>query len=292
MNYYQFVMEVKKKIEIIVGDALQIDVASTTKNNGNKRIGLSLRDPEVNIAPTIYLEEFYDSYLDSYSLDEIVYYVLALYEDIRFEQDIDIDDMLNFELIKDRIAFKLINFAMNEDLLEHIPHKCFMEFALVFYVILDTDDDQAGTILITDKILEYWGVGLDELYEAANRNMPTLLPMKFKPMKDMMREIPTCPPEVIVEDNPLYVLTNEASYYGAAALMYDGILPYIARQLHESFYILPSSIHEVIIIPESTSPPQEELDQMIENVNKTQIDPEEQLGNFSYYYDARKKILM
>ena len=292
MNYYQFVMEVKKKIEIIVGDALQIDVASTTKNNGNKRIGLSLRDPEVNIAPTIYLEEFYDSYLDSYSLDEIVYYVLALYEDIRFEQDINIDDMLHFELIKDRIAFKLINFAMNEDLLEHVPHKCFMEFALVFYVILDTDGDQAGTILITDKILEYWGVGLDELYEAANRNMPTLLPMKFKPMKDMMREIPTCPPEVIVEDNPLYVLTNAASYYGAAALMYDGILPYIARQLHESFYILPSSIHEVIIIPESTSPPQEELDQMIENVNKTQIDPEEQLGNFSYYYDARKKILM
>ena len=67
MNYYQFVMEVKEKIEIIVGDSLHIEVASTTKNNGNKRIGLSLRDPEINIAPTIYLEEFYQSYLDSYS---------------------------------------------------------------------------------------------------------------------------------------------------------------------------------------------------------------------------------
>ena len=292
MNYYQFVMEVKKKIEIIVGDSLQIEIASTTKNNGNERVGLSLRDPEVNIAPTIYLEEFYQSYLDSYSLDEIVYHLLALYQDVRFEQSINIDDMQHFELIKDKIAFKLINYSMNEELLLHVPHKRFMEFALVFYVILDTDDDQSGTILILDSILEYWGVSLDELYDAANQNMPTLLPMKFKPMKEMMYENPLCPPEAIAEDNPLYVLTNDANFYGAAALMYDGILPYIARQLHESFYILPSSIHEIIIVPESASPPREELDQMIQNVNATQIDPEEQLGSFAYYYDAKKKILM
>ena len=292
MNYYQFVMEVKEKIEIIVGDSLHIEVASTTKNNGSKRIGLSLRDPEVNIAPTIYLEEFYQSYLDSYSLDEIVYYVLSLYQDIRFEKNIDIDDLRHFELIKNKIAFKIINYEMNETLLVHIPHKSFMEFALVFYVILDTDEEQTGTILINDELLDYWGVSLNELYEAANHNMPTLLPMKFKPMSDIMRELPLCPPEIISENSPLFVLTNEANHFGAASLMYDGILPYIADQLHESFYILPSSIHEIIIIPESASPSREELDQMIENVNTTQISPEERLGYFSYYYDARKKVLM
>ncbi len=285
MNYFQFVDIVKEKVQKALGEHLHVEVMSTVKNNSTSRMGLSISDPAINISPTIYLEEFFDSYQNFLTIDEIVSDIVDMYYKVRFEEDLEVDEIQNFSYAKHKIAFKLINTSQNEEMLRNIPHLDYYEFSLVFFMFFDISPGNRGTILITDKLLAMWKTNLFEIYDIAQENMPKLLPHSFLPMQEMICEMLHEKQLEVIDDNPLYVLTNEQRTFGAATLMYEDLLPQIARRLHENFYIIPSSIHELIIIPESRSPRREELNKMIREVNLTQIEPEEMLGEQAYYYD-------
>ncbi len=286
MNYQQFVVELKEKVKNILGDSLKVEIVTTLKNNGAERIGLSITDSAVNISPTIYLEEFYQYYNCMTSLDHIAHEVVSLYHEVQFDHDIDIDHIRDFSLAKHSIGYKLINSFRNEKLLSNIPHKNYLEFSIVFVLFIESEPHSQGTILINDDMLRMWETNIDEIYEIAHRNMPILFPFSFVPMHDMVCELLDDTDSDFLENSPLCILTNEHRMLGASTLLYEDALPYVAEKLKESFFVLPSSIHELIIVPESISPKWEDLDRMIEEVNETQILPEERLGDCAWYYDA------
>lgn len=286
MNYQQFVTEVKEKVKDILGDSLKVEVVTTLKNNGAERIGISIIDSGINISPTIYLEEFYHFHNCTQSLDYIAEEIISIYEEIKFDHNIDINYIKNFSLAKHSIGYKLICQWKNHELLEKIPHKNYLEFAIIFVLYLDSVPNCQGIITITNELLDMWGKDVDDIYEIAHHNMPLLCPFSLVPMHEMVCELLDNSDSHILEDSPLYILTNEKRLHGASTLLYEDALEYAAKKIGESFYVLPSSIHELILVPESVSPNWEDLDKMISEVNDTQIAPEEILGENAWYYDA------
>lgn len=287
MNYQQFVIAIKERVELSLGNGMSIQIHTTLKNNGNERTGLTISDKQINLSPTIYLEEYYKHFENGDSLDDITESILDVYHEVKFEHSWQIHTIMNFDVMKEKIVFKLINASKNETLLQTLPYVPYLDFAIVFYILFDVDEAGTATIPITSELLKLWDTNLDEIHRIAKENTPRILPSNFKPMRVVIEELLGNICEIEVQDDDImFVLTNSLRSFGAACILYDGVLEQIGKDLEESYYILPSSIHEMIIVPESRSPEKDILNEMVKEINETQVDVEEVLSDHVYYYDC------
>ncbi len=293
MNYQQFIAVVKDNVSLSLGKNISLEIHTTLKNNDRERVGLTISDEQVNISPTIYLEEYYKQFQDGIPVDCIVSSIVNLYHQVKFEHVWQVQTLKSFDALRSKVVFKLIHAPRNEKILSTMPHTVYLDFAIVFYVLFDVDETGTATIPITNDLMHFWGTNAKELYRLACENAKELLPASLKPMYVVIEELTGKPLDNDdIDEDIMFVLTNSLRTFGAACLLYDGILEQIAAQLNENFYVLPSSIHEVIIIPESKGPEREDLNDMIQEVNETQIDVEEILSDHVYYYDCNKQCLM
>lgn len=292
MNYQQFVIVVKNKIILALGDGISLQIHTTLKNNGKKRVGLTITDKRVNISPTIYLEEYFQQFEEGVPIENIVENVLEVYHEVKFEHTWQVDTIKDFETMRSKIVYKLIHATKNETLLQSIPYIAYLDFAIVFYILFEVDESGTATIPITHELIHLWGVSLDEIQENAFHNAPILLPASFKPMQVVIEELTgnNYVGEESSEDL-MFVLTNSLRSFGAACILYDGVLDKISKEIKENFYILPSSIHEMIILPESNSPSRTQLDEMVTELNQTQVDEEDFLSDYAYYYNIKTKTI-
>lgn len=292
MNYQEFVTTLKEKVSPILGNDLDIRLHTALKNNGHERVGLTISDKNINLSPTIYLEEYYKHYQEGMSLEDIVESIYDVYHEVKFEHSWQIHTLCDFNITKEKIVYKIIHAPQNQILLESLPFVPYLDFAIVFYILFEVDENGTATIPVTKDLIELWDTSLDEIYQLAKQNTPKLLPAVFKPMRVVIEELlgNTCENEVQADD-VMFVLTNSLRSLGAACLLYDNLLMQIGNFLKENYYILPSSIHEIIIIPESQSPGKAVLNDMILEVNETQVEPEDVLSNHVYYYDCEDKTL-
>ncbi len=292
MEYLNFVSSVKEELHSRLKDSATVTAHTTMKNNGKERIGLTISTSETNIFPTIYLEEFYRQYCSGQTLDDIAEAIIKLYFEVKFEKDWDLERIQNLDLAKSSIVCKLIHFEQNADLLGQIPFIPYLDLAIVFYLLFEDSELGMGSILITKEIQNSWGLCLSELYQIALRNTPALLPAELKPIYAVIQNLLNSPHQNLEsQDSHLYVLTNSARYYGAACILYKNILDDIANILGENFYVLPSSIHETLILPERFSPGKAILDNMIAEINETQLSEEEVLSGHAYFYNRENKKL-
>ena len=269
MDYSDFVEAMREEVEKLIDEEMRVDVHSATKNNGTEREGLVIIRTGINISPTIYLEEFYDQYLDGNEIPDLAQSVLRLYEKIKVEHPFPCENILNYEMIKDRIAYKLINKEWNSELLRQIPYVDYLDLAIVFYLMLDNSEFGNATILLRNEHIQGWHVSAEELFATASENTEKIFPPALDRMTDFM-----------------YVLSNKSRTLGAAAVLYEGIFDKICEVVGERYFVLPSSIHELIIIPEDYGIDREHLEMMVREINETEVDREERLSNRVYYYDG------
>ena len=307
MNYTEFVNAVKEKLTQELNGGVRVNVYTTKKNNATERTGLILETPGVNISPTIYLEEFFELYEKGKQMDWIIEDLVELYEEIRQEKSWDYERMLSFEGGKDRIIFRLINTEKNKELLLDVPHREFLDLSLVFAVLVEADNDGTAVMLIKDLHMRQWKVTKEQLWNVAKENTKRLLPAECFGMNFAVYELlsRSTPGEhdrenllrrtwhiheelELPEKDKMYVLSNKLKNYGAACIAYPYILDMLAGVLKENFYVLPSSVHEVIIVPESSQIRQSELERMVREINETQVPEEEILSNHAYFYYAQE----
>lgn len=294
MNYQQFVTVINTKTNQLLCPEAFAKTHTALKNNGTQRTGLTICQSSTNISPTIYLEEYYRHYQDGMELDEIAESIVRLYREVRFEHDWDVEQIKDFHAVKEKLAFKLINFEKNHDLLQRTPHVPYLDLAIVFFLLLETTEKGAATILITEEMLNYWKITLEELYPVALSNSPKLLRPEFKPMGEVINElmgVEYCTSEQIDESH-MYVLSNQYRHFGAGCILYDRVLEDIANLLNEDFYILPSSIHETIILPASYNLSEQDLSEMVVDINETQVSEEEVLSDHVYYYSREENTIL
>lgn len=293
MIYQQFVTTLNEKMNQLLNPGVVSQIHSALKNNGAKRTGLTISQKGTNISPTIYLEEYYNHYQNGWTLDEITESIIQLYKEVRFEHSWEVRQVQDFKLAQSKVAYKLIHLEKNETLLKELPHIPYLDLAIVFFLLLETTEKGAATILITNDMLNYWDISLEELYQTALKNTPVILHAEFKPMRVVIQELLQEPPSTAdLEDNYMYVLSNHHRHFGAACILYERVLEDIGNQLNEDFYILPSSIHEVIILPVSCCLSHDELSEMIVEINETQVSEEDMLSDHAYYYNRENNRLL
>ena len=289
MNYREFKNYICDAMTARLGSDLKIVLQDVTKNNDIHLDGLTILTPKCNIAPTIYLNYYFNQYQKGKSLDEICQSIQNIYEKNRPSQNIDSSFFTDYDKVKSRIVYKLVNFNQNQKLLERIPHYRFLDLAIIFCCLLETSPAGSATILIHNHHLQFWNVTKDDLYALAQTNTPHLLKYDFRNMSEILNEFISPADESIIlgeECCPLtlYVLTNQYKLNGSACILYPELLKSIAERLKCDLFILPSSIHEVLIVPAPGQSTHEELTRMVREVNATQLAPEEILSDHVYCF--------
>lgn len=294
MNYQQFIEEVERRVkEKIKGnETMTVYIHTAVKNNGKERKGITVSEKGIHISPTIYLEEYFQQFQEGKPIEEIVEKILQLYEEVKCSHPCEESLLQNYEELKGKFACKLIYRGKNEKLLNDIPYVPWMDLAIVVFVLLEVSPYGTATVLVRKEHLEIWGLTEAQLFDEAKKNTPILLPYQFCPMRKLLREIcPYAVDEGEEEEESLYVLSNKLRSFGAASMLYDGILEKVGQKLGENYYILPSSIHEVIVVPESKSPVKQDLEEMVREINETQVEEEEVLSDRVYYFSRKENRL-
>lgn len=272
MEYTDFVKAMHREVRGQMEPDVAVEIHTAIKNNSALRTGLVFIKKDVNIAPTIYLEEFYEQYLEGASVQEMAQTIHSIYEKISLKNSYPYNNILKFENIKDKIVYKLIHKESNLELLREIPYEEYLDLAVVFYILLDHTGFGPATILIRSEHMLRWNVTKEEISRLAKENTPKLLPMDLGILADTM-----------------YVVTNQTRNLGAAVMLYPDTWEKVAALIGEDFYILPSSIHELIVVPESIGMNRLQLENMVEEINHTEVEQEEILSNTVYRYIRKEK---
>lgn len=299
MEINTFAGKVRDAVEKKLGETYKVEVREVQKNNGVILHGLLILTDDRNVIPTLYLEPFWEAYESGTSLAEIVRRLIKIYREDLPKTSIDMEFFRYFEKVSERICYRLIRQKGNEELLQDIPHIPFLDLAICFFYAYSGEALGEGAILIHDSHVELWSTTVKELLELAQKNTPRLFPWRCNSMENVLREMMTeeeyltgMPQEErrdFFAGNPLWILSNVQRVQGASCMLYPGLLKQLAGKEENSFYILPSSIHEVILLTDRRIEKPEQLKEMIAEVNRTQVAPEEVLSDSLYYYDSQKE---
>ncbi len=312
MSFEEFTGKIIENLSEYFGDEVSINKNNVRKNNGIVLTGITASFGSSNISPTVYLENMYERYCNGVVYGQIMNELINIFENNKKNKSFDMSFFTEYEKVKKRIVFKLINYDKNIELLAEIPHIRFLDMAVCFYYLLSgeskeeiTEDDRCNaSILIYNTHADIWGVDADMLYECAKNNTPLLLKSSYRHIANVLagiiadnrtegdnRDIQNS----LFEDTKstkMYVLSNDIGHFGAAAILYDKELELIAEDLDSNFFVLPSSVHEVIILGEDLDSDVDMLRNMVREVNQNEVDPGEVLSDSVYYYDNRKKKLL
>lgn len=307
MNFEQFVEEVKAEMKYYLPEEYknaEIEIMNHEKLN-ESYVGLVVRNEGQMIAPTINLNKYYEMYLDN---EPDFDYVMHDMTDLVQVQPIQIDMSIftNYEAAKDHLFIRVSDAERNSEVLEGLPHRQVENLAITYHIAAEISGDGIGSAPVTKKMLEMYGVTEAQLEADALANSPKLFPAKVEALGDMMdkmmredmrrsgmsdEEIDTMMHEMGLDNpTPLTVVTNDQQMNGAAVLFYPGQMEKLGESLKGDFFILPSSTHEVLILPDDGQMTYQDLKAMVMEVNSTQVRPEERLADDVYHYDAKNRV--
>ena len=296
MEYKEFVEYIKMNAGYIAGEGGNITINHVIKNNGCEMDGLVIMEKGKDIAPTIYLDSFYELYTNGENIKNIIRQIEVIYEQNKNNVTFDVNILKHFDTIKDKIVYKVVNYRSNEKLLEQVPHKRILDLAVVFYCLLDNEYGRSATALIYNNNLKNWNVTIDDVYKAALKNTPDLLHSKISSMAALFEKcgVNVDGEEVDLKDyvpSDMYVLTNESKLNGAACVLYENVLYDFAQKLGADLYILPSSVHEVILLPKLSMFEKDELVNMVKEVNTEGVAADEVLSDHVYEYNRTERLI-
>lgn len=290
MTYQIFQEKIIAYIKENISENEKVFIQSVPKNNGIKLDGLVIIQDEMNIAPTIYLNYYYQKYQEGTDFSEICREILENYKTNKPSIPIDIHFFTDFEKIKSRIVYRLINFRQNLELLDDVPYVRFLDLALVFYCLLPAYEEQNASIQIRMSHLDLWKTSLRELIRLSEENTPRLLEWEIQDMASVVEENAHLPSE---DCYPMLILSNKSHLNGAGCILYKDLLKNLSRKLDMDFFILPSSVHKVILLPTKTKDAMGELSAMVKEINAAEIAREDLLSDHAYYYSGKEdRIIM
>ncbi len=292
MEYMEFLESVCEYINEKTDD-VRVSVHKTIKNNGVRLCGLTFNRQGYNASPTVYMENYFDEYLNGGDLCEIGDRLLAAYYENDMAVKLNISFFDSFESVKDRIYIKLINRAKNEDYLKGAPFEEFLDLAIVPYVRVYDKKIGNGLIMVKNEHLKLWNVSASAVLEEAKRNTHDHDGFNIRQIMDVLKsmKVPGIPDDPY-DRFPMYVATNSKMTNGAAVLTMKDKLKEFATVIGGDYYIIPSSVHEVILVPNNDDRSADEIDSMIREVNSTQLGPDDVLADHVYLYHKKDEVLI
>lgn len=299
MKWEEFLTEVASLLEKKVLEGEFVKIQRVPKNNGVVLSGVCIFKKGGKITPTIYLEKFYEKYQEGMELEEIVDAILEKHRSLQCDSETNLEFFTDYEMAKKRIVFRLVNLERNRERLREMPYIPYLDLAIVFYCHVTSEANCHAAIPIYTKHMQMWNVDKEELLKMAMKNTQKLFPCElfsmFGVLQDMIKDIEGDKLEDVDLEScsiSMYILTNACKLNGAAVILYKNVLADFANACDGDFYLLPSSIHEVILVPATKNHSMEEFTKMVQEVNEIQVEAEEVLSDHAYYYSREQGKLL
>lgn len=312
MEYEEFIEYVRRNILAYMENPVDTvaEVHQVVKNNGVVLDGLSIRRKDARLSPNIYLNSFYETYEEGRDIEDILSDIAEQYMSLNMDLDVAPEDIYDFEKVKENLIVRLVSFQANEKQLEECPWIPFEDLAITFRWLVSMDEAGIATVLITKKELKHWDIAPEALYALALANTKCLFPAIIQPLGSMLagylRDIVDSMEKTdrfamnVKEDiveyiagekyrPPLYVLTNEQGINGATCMLYSDAIHAFADSIRHDLYILPSSIHEVLLLPDTEEMSKDELLELVHEANDTVVFDCDILSDAVYYYSRNEK---
>lgn len=303
----------KKAVEKLCPVESKVEIQEMRKNNGIVKLGMVIDGKGKMINPIIYLEPYLERIEEGdSSVEEMAKSIIAVYPN-PYRGEADMGSIVqDVELVKEKMIFQLVSLERNQEMLSHMPYRRIGDDLAVIYALLWKKDCSAMmTVKVNQEHRKFWGMSEEELWELAKVNTPRLFPVEMKSIEDVMCDLlrKQLEAEEIVLDekvmdelfNPnkwqtdvkenhnlqMYVLSNQYGAWGASAILYPGVLRKAAKKLGGDLLILPSSIHEVLFMRRENIPEYHVLAEVVREVNKKEVLPEEVLSDSLYLYSGK-----
>lgn len=279
-----------------------VKIEPIRKNNGIVLDAVLIINEEKVVLPCIYLNPYYTEYIQGIEIDTIVSEIIDTYNVAMMQKErinMETIEILNFDINKEKIFVKLINAQLNEEFLTTIPHERYLDLAVTYCLLCNETEEGISSITINSKVFEQWDCSLQELHDIALFNTENMFPVQIESMNDIIHEMTGVDPSIL--DNggqspSMYVMTNTRGINGASTLVYPNSVAAINKRITgniDKVLILPSSIHELILVPVAG----EEFDcnqlkSMIKEINTTQVMSHEILSNEVYcWFIKQNKVI-
>ena len=297
MKAIQFYNNLTKTLKENLGSEWTMELdTDVVRNNGTNRIALILYKNGDKLHPQIYLERFFEDYKRGKTMEEIIQDVKTTYEEAL--QGFNPDSLFgieNWEQVKGRLALRLISKERNRKTLENYVYGDFLDLAAIVTFCVEIDQQGVKAIRVTHDLAKQWDISEPEILRVAKENTEKLFPARIESILDSLCRALGITKEELLEkaEIPLQtmVLCNNLGVNGATVLLYDSFRKQVEQQLGKKFIILPSSIHEIIVVPLDSAPPFFRCQEMVESINRNYVDEEEILSDSVYLYDGEKILI-
>ena len=293
MDYKEFKAKVMEDLQKKLGSGYRVESSSPGECARPAGRSILIGRQGVNASKIVRIDEYYGKDTHGAARKEnIAQAVSKILSDCRGripDSDIDVSEFAGWDSIKTHIRARLINTERNQEYLEKSPYRDFLDLSLEYYADMpEAFPGRQATIPIWDKHMLYWGVDEGVLYQTAMENMEDADDMAFEGMDELLAPFLDTEKEIkegLPNGCSIYVLGNKSRINGAVQMCSKDVMGRVSGFFKQDFWILPSSIHEVVLLTDGKyGEKAEELAVIVKDINDTQLAPEEILSYHVYRY--------
>ena len=308
MGQIMDIKEFQKKLIETINEKTEnavIEAKEVIGNNGVKRHGLVMKGTTQYTNPVIYIDKEYERYSDEEEIDDIYdisQRIIQIYE-LSKNEDIGQEEMVkninDWNWAKNKVMFTLVNTDKNKEVLKAVPSTPFLDLSYTYYIQLQNCNFENGNVRIKNEYLDRWDITLEELHKQAVKNLMKFTEEEMEPRVDVVLKILFEGNNEFKEEgtkfirdvnseseySEMHVLSTTSHIYGAVYMFYSSKIKALADKLDSDLYILPSSIHELILIPVLENEEVETLREMVNQVNEESVENIDYLSDNVYRFN-------
>ena len=303
MNYSTFKSYVCDHIHSCLPDHFQngsVEVSKVCEAGEEPLDSLIIEEPGCLVSPSIILEDYYASYASGMPIDLVMDDIASYRTEFHESDEFVLDPLMR------KPGARLINYESNRSYLEDKAFKLIEDLAVTYHVYVSFRDGTYSTAVTRDMLRDYH-IGIEQLHVIALENIEHVTPMWFRALDTLVAEAIAeqgqddretmqkldldMAADGTVRDDGTIVLSNASRRYGAAIMLVPEVMDRMRRLYGKDFYILPSSVHEVILRPRNKVDNIQALRWVVKEINRTVVEKEERLSDNIYTYDFEKHML-
>ncbi len=261
-----------------------LEIHDVNKNNGLTYHGVVVREEGATMTPTIYLEDAYDKYKEGLSLEDALEWIREAYEfGERSMADMEVD-LFDYTYMSEKIVFRIVNYEKNKETLQSHPYIRMFDLAITFRCVVSLGEVGVSSTLINNELMKMWNISIQDLLFQAKRNTQRLFPAKVRNINSFLEDYGD---DSFEEPGLMYIASNDCMMNGASVILYEGLLEKFADTIGMDFYVLPSSVHEILFVPALDGIKLKDLVDMVRDANDS-IVAEDEILSYSVYYYSKK----
>ena len=295
MDYREFVERVAQDLKETLPEEFSqvtVNTCQVQKLQDESYFGLAVKPEGKPISISMDLRVFHQQLENGLEYEQVLEMISdKAVEGMEDAPRVQAEDLLDYENIKDKLMIQVVAVKGNEEMLETIPHKEVEGMAVVYRVMLETEEDHSSSVLVTNNMLENMGVDKEELHKDAMESSEKNFPPTIRSLTEVLAEMMGVPEEALPEtQRPMYMATCNNGMNGASCMFYSDFMQQVTEMMQNDFFILPSSVHEILLLEDNGMYKVSELKAMVREVNESEVQPKDRLSNDVFHYDHKRDL--